>query len=87
MQTLDRLAEQLDIPPLQDELGGSPMQFLQRFALVAIASRRCRSSRLRRRYPAKPIRMIVPLAAASAVDNGARIVAAEDVAPTWARRS
>jgi tripartite-type tricarboxylate transporter receptor subunit TctC len=26
-------------------------------------------------YPAKPIRMIVPLAAASAVDNGARIVA------------
>ena len=28
-------------------------------------------------YPAKPIRMIVPLAAASAVDNGARIVAAK----------
>ena len=25
-------------------------------------------------YPAKPIRMIVPLAAASAVDNAARIV-------------
>jgi tripartite-type tricarboxylate transporter receptor subunit TctC len=28
-------------------------------------------------YPAKPIRMIVPLAAASAVDNGARILAAK----------
>ena len=26
-------------------------------------------------YPAKPIRMVVPLAAASAVDNAARIVA------------
>src|SRR6187399_2632313 len=28
-------------------------------------------------YPSKPIRMIIPLAAASAVDNAARIVAAK----------
>ncbi|MFZ3322365.1 MAG: tripartite tricarboxylate transporter substrate binding protein [Usitatibacter sp.] len=50
------------------------MQFLQRFALVSIACLLPLAAAAQA-YPAKPIRMIVPLAAASAVDNGARIVA------------
>ncbi|HLX25144.1 MAG TPA: hypothetical protein VKR38_17475 [Usitatibacter sp.] len=37
-------------------------------------------------YPTKPIRMIVPLAAASAVDNGARILA-EKMSANMGQRS
>ncbi len=48
-----------------------PLAFVLALALAAYAS----SVHAQSRYPAKPIRMIVPLAAASAVDNAARIVA------------
>ena len=52
------------------------MSFAQRmvFALV-IASALPFTAAAQSGYPAKPIRMIIPLAAASAVDNAARIVA------------
>jgi tripartite-type tricarboxylate transporter receptor subunit TctC len=50
------------------------MQLLQRLALASIASALPLFA-LGQAYPNKPIRMIVPLAAASAVDNGARILA------------
>lgn len=51
------------------------MGFLQRIALAALALALPGLGEAQQPYPNKPIRMIVPLAAASAVDNGARIVA------------
>jgi len=50
------------------------MQLVQRIALAVLAAALPLSIQAQG-YPNKPIRMIVPLAAASAVDNGARIVA------------
>ena len=47
----------------------------QRIALAALALFVPSLAAAQQPYPAKPIRMIVPLAAASAVDNAARIVA------------
>jgi tripartite-type tricarboxylate transporter receptor subunit TctC len=47
----------------------------QRIALAALALLVASLAAAQQPYPAKPIRMIVPLAAASAVDNAARIVA------------
>jgi len=51
------------------------MKFPQRAALAAIASVLSLGALAQQPYPSKPIRMIVPLAAASAVDNAARLVA------------
>jgi tripartite-type tricarboxylate transporter receptor subunit TctC len=51
------------------------MGLLQRIALAALAAALPFSASAQPAWPAKPIRMIVPLAAASAVDNAARIVA------------
>ena len=48
---------------------------LQRLMTVALAALSLAANAAESGYPSKPIRMIVPLAAASAVDNGARIVA------------
>jgi tripartite-type tricarboxylate transporter receptor subunit TctC len=50
------------------------MTFASRIALVLALALGCAGARAQD-YPAKPIRMLVPLAAASAVDNAARIVA------------
>lgn len=49
---------------------------MKRFAAVAVSVLACAAPMevLAQAYPAKPIRMVVPLAAASAVDNAARIV-------------
>jgi len=47
----------------------------QRTALAALALTLASLAAAQQPYPGKPIRMIVPLAAASAVDNAARIVA------------
>src|SRR5688572_4911043 len=49
------------------------MPFLARFALLAASLLPALAAA--QGYPNKPIRMIIPLAAASAVDNAARIVA------------
>ena len=46
-----------------------------RIVLAVLLAAGCGAVRAQADYPAKPIRMIVPLAAASAVDNAARIVA------------
>jgi tripartite-type tricarboxylate transporter receptor subunit TctC len=51
------------------------MRFAPRIALAFILAASCGTAGAQPDYPAKPIRMIVPLAAASAVDNAARIVA------------
>jgi tripartite-type tricarboxylate transporter receptor subunit TctC len=51
------------------------MGHLQRLALVALALSLASLAAAQQPYPVKPIKMIVPLAAASAVDNAARIVA------------
>jgi tripartite-type tricarboxylate transporter receptor subunit TctC len=48
---------------------------LLRLALASLVATTCGSAGAQQAYPAKPIRMIVPLAAASAVDSAARIVA------------
>jgi tripartite-type tricarboxylate transporter receptor subunit TctC len=50
------------------------MQLVTRVAAAALAASLPLAA-LAQAYPSKPIRMIVPLAAASAVDNGARILA------------
>lgn len=50
---------------------------LARIALAAIALAMAPFASAQQGYPNKPIRMIVPLAAASAVDNAARIVTAK----------
>ncbi len=51
------------------------MKLLQRIALAACALALPVLAAAQAGYPARPIRMVVPLAAASAVDNAARIVA------------
>lgn len=51
------------------------MRRATRFAAILAASLLPALAAAQPAYPSKPIRMIVPLAAASAVDNGARIVA------------
>jgi tripartite-type tricarboxylate transporter receptor subunit TctC len=51
------------------------MRFPQRAVLAAIAAVLSLGALAEQPYPSKPIRMIVPLAAASAVDNAARLVA------------
>jgi len=51
------------------------MRFPQRAVLAAIAAVLSLGALAQQPYPSKPIRMIVPLAAASAVDNAARLVA------------
>jgi tripartite-type tricarboxylate transporter receptor subunit TctC len=51
------------------------MGHLPRFALAALALSLSSLAAAQQPYPSKPIKMIVPLAAASAVDNAARIVA------------
>jgi len=51
------------------------MQSLVRFLATALVALPLAAAA--QAYPSKPIRMIVPLAAASAVDNGARILAAK----------
>ena len=52
------------------------MSFVQRMVLVpVVAAALPFTAAAQSAYPAKPIRMIIPLAAASAVDNAARIVA------------
>jgi tripartite-type tricarboxylate transporter receptor subunit TctC len=51
------------------------MRFPQRAVLAAIAAVVSVGALAQQPYPSKPIRMIVPLAAASAVDNAARLVA------------
>jgi len=50
------------------------MGFMHRIALAVLALV-LPSLAAAETYPARPIRMIIPLAAASAVDNAARIVA------------
>ena len=52
------------------------MATLSRFALSLALAALAPAALAQADYPSKPIRMIVPLAAASAVDNAARIVAA-----------
>jgi tripartite-type tricarboxylate transporter receptor subunit TctC len=51
------------------------MQFVPRIAAAALLCVSAAAALAQEGYPNKPIRMIVPLAVASAVDNGARIVA------------
>jgi tripartite-type tricarboxylate transporter receptor subunit TctC len=51
------------------------MGHLQRIAIAAFAAALPLCAAAQQAWPSKPIRMIVPLAAASAVDNAARIVA------------
>lgn len=51
------------------------MTLTPRIVLAVLLAAGCGAAGAQADYPAKPIRMIVPLAAASAVDNAARIVA------------
>lgn len=51
------------------------MTLTPRIVLAVLLAAGCVSVRAQADYPTKPIRMIIPLAAASAVDNAARIVA------------
>ena len=51
------------------------MTHFLRIALAIALVAACTAARAQADYPNKPIRMVVPLAAASAVDNAARIVA------------